>query len=62
MDCNGSNGGLFKPLSTVGKSQGGTVQGCEGLIILEARKNGTNRTISAHLPASNRQGKASLFI
>ncbi len=26
-DCNGSNGGLFRDLSTVGKSQAGTVRG-----------------------------------
>ncbi len=26
-DCNGSNGGHFRALSTVGKSQGGTVRG-----------------------------------
>ncbi len=26
-DCNGSNGGLFRALSTVGKSQAGTVRG-----------------------------------
>ncbi len=41
MDCNGSNGGPFKALSTVGKSQGGTVRGCGGLILLAACKNWT---------------------
>ncbi len=38
-DCTGSNGGPFRALSTVGKSQGGTVRGCRGLIILAPRKN-----------------------
>ncbi len=41
VDCNGSNGGLFKALSTVGKSQGGNVRGRVGLIILAPRKNWT---------------------
>ncbi len=41
MDCNGSNGGPFKALSTVGKSQGGTVRGCKGLILLAPHKNWT---------------------
>ncbi len=38
-DCNGSNGGPFRALSTVGKSQGGTVRGRGGLILLAPRKN-----------------------
>ncbi len=38
-DCNGSNGGPFRVLSTVGKSQGGTVQGYRGFILLAPRKN-----------------------
>ncbi len=33
-DCNGSNGGPFRALSTVGKSQGGTVRGSGGFILL----------------------------
>ncbi len=41
VDCNGSNGGPFKALSTVGKSQGGTVRGRGGLIILAPRINWT---------------------
>ncbi len=39
VDCNGSNGGPFKALSTVGKSQGGAVR--EGLILLASRINCT---------------------
>ncbi len=35
-DCNGSNGG---PFSTVGKSQGGTLRGRGGLILLAPHKN-----------------------
>ncbi len=38
-DCNGSNGGPFRGLSTVGKSHGGTVRGRGGLILLAACKN-----------------------
>ncbi len=38
-DCNGSNRGHFRALSTVGKSQGGTVRGRGGFILLVPRKN-----------------------
>ncbi len=38
-DCNVSNRDPSRALSTVGKSQGGTVQGCRELIILAPRKN-----------------------
>ncbi len=38
-DCNGSNRGPSRALSTVGKSQGGTVRGCGGFILLAPRKN-----------------------
>ncbi len=38
-DCNDSNGGPFRALSMVGKSQGGTVRGREGFILLVPRKN-----------------------
>ncbi len=41
VDCNGSNGGPFKALSMVGKSQGGTVRGCMGFILLAPRINWT---------------------
>ncbi len=41
VDCNGSNGGHFKALSTVGKFQGGTVRGRGGLILLVPHKNWT---------------------
>ncbi len=41
VDCNGSNGGPFKALSMVGKSQGGTVQGWNGLILLAPHKKWT---------------------
>ncbi len=50
VDCNGSNGGPFRAFSMVGKSQGGTVQGRGGFILLVPRKN----WINAHQPASNR--------
>ncbi len=39
VDCNGSNGGPFRALSMVGKSQGGTVQGRGGFILLAPYKN-----------------------
>ncbi len=38
-DCNGSNGSPFRALSTVGTSQGGTVRGHRGFILLVPRKN-----------------------
>ncbi len=38
-DCNGSNGGPFRALSTVGYSQGGTIRGSGGFILLAPRKN-----------------------
>ncbi len=38
-DCNGSNGGPFRALITVGKSQGGIVRGRRGFILLAPRKN-----------------------
>ncbi len=41
VDCNGSNRGPFKALSMVGKSQGGTVRGRGGLILLAPRINWT---------------------
>ncbi len=39
--CSGSNGGPFKALSMVGKSQGGTVRGCGGLSLLAPLINWT---------------------
>ncbi len=41
VDCNDSNGGPFRALSTVGKSQGGTVWGHRGFVLLAPRKNWT---------------------
>ncbi len=38
-DYNGSNGGHFRALSTVGKPQSGAVQGHGGFILLAPRKN-----------------------
>ncbi len=38
-DCNGSNGGPFRTLNTVGKSQGGTLRGRGGLILQAPHKN-----------------------
>ncbi len=56
LDCNASNGGHFRAFSTVGKSQGGTVRGLGGFILLAPRKNNhrTPHKISAHRSASNR--------
>ncbi len=52
-DCNVSNRDPSRALSTVGKSQGGTVQGCRELIILAPRKNWVT-AISTHQSANNR--------
>ncbi len=46
-DCNGSNMGPFRAIGTVGKSQGGTLQGRWGFILLAPR----NRPASALAPA-----------
>ncbi len=51
VDCNGSNGGPFKALSTVGKSQGGTVQGRGGFILLVPRINWTTALCLPTRPA-----------
>ncbi len=53
-DCNDSNGGPFRSLSTVGKSQGGTVRGRGVFILLAPRKNCITAIISAHWSASKR--------
>ncbi len=53
-DCNGSNGGPFGALSTVGMSQGGTVRGCGGfikIVIIKIVKN----LITASLPPIGQQ-------
>ncbi len=39
VDCNGSNKGPFRAFITVGKSQGGTVRGRGGFILLAPPKN-----------------------
>ncbi len=54
VDCNGSNRRPFKVLSTVGKSQGGTVRGHGGFKSPGASYKLDHRTISAHRSASNR--------
>ncbi len=51
VDCNCSNGGTFKALSTVGKSKGGTVRGRVGLILLAPRKNWTTAFLPTDRPA-----------
>ncbi len=51
-DCNGSNRGPSRALSTVGKSQGGAVRGRRDSF--SWRHKLSYRTISAHRAASNR--------
>ncbi len=57
-DCNGSNGGPLKALRMVGKSQGGTVRGRGGFILLAPRINWTTALFLPHRSTSNRGMKS----